>query len=363
MVAAGGADGAPAVTPGVDAAVDAAGSDAGVTRSADASDEQRLGQIGEACQTSRDCATGLGCVPSSGGASVCDLLSYGLMPNGKTCSGECSAASDCCALPPGLGLSAIDDAGFYVSVADCQDILTAMIGGDISACARGPAPGTSVATGCFYHQTYCSCPANTWSCSSVGRCAYTASCTGTMANTLGGCPLITRTGTTLNTACDLPAGKCHSGLSGCTTDTDCNGLAVSDEVGITCRAGDCTCYMSACYLKCTKDLDCQNGKSCDMMKSLCVPAPCTTDAQCFSQLGKARAQCKSGVCGIPCTVDGDCSPSGDLSGQPFNGTVCGPNGVCAPVGCTTDADCSGVGSTRLFCASPQVAAVHSAITN
>jgi hypothetical protein len=43
-------------------------------------------------------------------------------------------------------------------------------------------------------------------------------------------------------------------------------------------------------------------------------------------------------------VDRDCSPSGDIAGQPFNGTVCGPNHVCAPVGCTSDADCSGTGA-------------------
>jgi len=116
----GGSDGAAV---DVASAADTESPDANVSRSADASDDQRLGQIGEVCQTTRDCAVGLGCVVSSGGASVCDLLSYGLMPSNKTCTGECSAAADCCALPPGLGLSGLDDAGLYVTVSNCQDIL------------------------------------------------------------------------------------------------------------------------------------------------------------------------------------------------------------------------------------------------
>jgi hypothetical protein len=356
---------APDVTPDVTTGVDAQSPDVAVNRSVDASEDQpssQLGQIGEACQTSRDCAPGLGCVPSSGGASVCDLLSYGLLPSGKTCTGECGAASDCCALPLGLGISGLDDAGAYVSVSNCSDILSVLLGGSTAACAGNPTPGSSAANACFYYQTYCKCAPSTWTCSS-NRCLYAARCQSTIADTLGGCPSFTRTRSTLNTTCDMPANTCHSGANMCATSADCDGLAVTDEVGITCRGGDCTCYMSACYLKCAKDLDCPNGDSCDSTKNLCVPSPCMNDAQCFSQLGKARAKCQSGVCGIPCTVDHDCSPSGDIAGQPFNGTVCGSNGLCAPVGCMSDSDCSGVGSQRLYCATPQASNVHSAITN
>ena len=338
-------------------AADAERADRAVSASTDASDDQRLGQIGEACQTTRDCAAGLGCIPSSGGATVCDLLSYGLMPSGKTCSGECSAASDCCSLPSGgLGLGGTDDAGGYISVNNCQDILSVLLGGSTAVCSTNPS------TACFYYQTYCNCPTNTWTCT-ASRCVYTASCQESVADTFGGCPSFTRTRSVLNTTCDMPGGKCHSAASQCTTDTDCDGLPVSDESGVTCRGGDCVCSVGACYLKCAKDLDCQNGYACDPMKNLCVTSPCSSDAQCFSRLGKASAVCKAGSCAIPCTVDHDCSPSGDIPGQPFNGTICGPDGLCAPVGCASDSDCSGVGSVRSFCATPVATDVHSAITN
>jgi hypothetical protein len=346
---------------------DAGSSDAGVAASPDAGVDAGvnpgLSQIGEACQTTRDCAAGLDCVPASGGTSVCDIVSYGIMAGNKTCSGECGAAADCCDLPTGLGLSGTNDAGGYVSVLNCQDILFVMLGGSTSVCATHPLSGTPAALGCFYYQTYCNCAPNTWACNG-GRCIYTASCQATIADSLGGCPSFTRSRSALNTTCDIGSGKCRAASSGCSTDTDCNGLLVTDVVGVTCRGGDCACFTGACYLKCAKDLDCQNGYSCDATKKLCVPTPCSDDAECFSRLGKARARCKSGVCGIPCAVDRDCSPSGDIPGQPFNGTVCGPDGVCAPVGCTSDADCATTGGPRLFCVAPANASpVHSAIKN
>jgi hypothetical protein len=322
-----------------------------------------LSHIDEACQTSRDCASGLDCVPSSGGASVCDLVSYGVMAQGKTCSGECSEAAHCCALPAGgLNLTGITDAGAFVTARNCEDILLLLLGGSTTVCAGSPGP--SQANACFVYQTYCSCPANTWACN-AGRCAYTASCQTSAANVPGGCAAYTRTRSVLNTTCDAATKKCGAASSGCATDTDCDGLQVVDLSGVTCRGGDCACHASACYLKCAKDLDCQGGYSCDETQKLCAPAPCSNDAECFSRLGKARAKCQSGICGIPCAVDRDCSPSGDIPGQPFNGTVCGSNGVCAPVGCTSDSDCSGmVGGQRFFCATPPAAAdVHSAITN
>jgi hypothetical protein len=343
---------------GSDDASDASSAESGV----DAPAEPGQGRIGESCQTTRDCRSGLDCVPSTGGAGVCDLVSYGVSAGSKTCSGECGTAADCCSLPAGLGLSGANDAGVFVSAQNCEDILLVLLGGSTAVCATHPAPGTSTANACFFYQTYCSCAATTWACSS-GRCVYTESCQATFANTLGGCPSFSRTRSTLNTTCQIPGNKCEAASSACSVDADCNGQRVTDEFGVTCRGGDCACFVSACYLKCAKDLDCQNGYSCDATKKLCVPSPCSSDAQCFSQLGKARAACRRGVCGIPCTVDHDCSPSGDIPGQPFNGTVCGPDGVCAPVGCASDADCSGSGATRLFCVAASVSNVHSAITN
>jgi hypothetical protein len=284
------------------------------------------------------------------------------MAGSKTCIGECGVAADCCDLPTGLALSGTNDAGVFVSAVNCADILVLLLGGSEANCANRPPPGTSAASACFFYQTYCSCAPNTWACTG-GRCVYAASCQATNANTLGGCPSFTRTRSTLNTTCDMPAGKCHSASSGCSTDGDCDGLPVSDAVSVTCRGGDCACNTGACYLKCARDLDCQSGYSCDATSKLCGPSPCSSDAECFSRLGKASAKCKNGGCGIPCAVDHDCSPSGDIAGQPFNGTVCGPDGVCAPVGCASDSDCSGTTGPRLFCVASNASKVHSAIKN
>jgi hypothetical protein len=67
------------------------------------------------------------------------------------------------------------------------------------------------------------------------------------------------------------------------------------------------------------------------------------------------------ACKLPCQSDQDCSPSG-LSGSVFTGTVCGADGFCGAIGCTSDAECSlaiagatsgtTVGSVKMFCAAP-----------
>jgi hypothetical protein len=335
------------------------GGEAGVTPAG-----PHLSQIGETCQATMDCASGLDCVPSSGGASVCDIVSYGLTASSKTCSGECSNAMDCCELPVGISLNGTNDAGqfTFVNVHNCQDILQQVLGGDASVCALPPSQGSATTTGCFYYQTYCACAPNTWACT-ANRCVYTAACQNSFRDTLTGCPSLTRTRSALSTFCDSPGNRCHSTSGGCSMDADCEGTTVADVPGATCRGGDCTCAASACYLKCAKDLDCQAGYSCDATKKVCVPFTCTNDGQCFSQLGKARAKCNGGTCAIACTNDHDCSPSGDIVGQPFNGTVCGSNGFCAPVGCASDADCGGSTSAHLFCVTPVTTNVHSAITN
>jgi hypothetical protein len=320
------------------------------------------GRIGELCQSARDCLAGLACVPSPGGAGICDIASFGITPTGKTCSGECGTAADCCELPPGLGLSGFVDGG-YVYAQNCQDIFVGLLGGNASICATAAA-NTTPSNACFFYLTYCNCASNTWTCN-AGRCAYAAPCSpGAGVSQVGGCPSLTRSGAPLNVACNSTTNMCGSGVGSCSTDPSCDGQPVIDRGGVTCRGGDCACAAGACYLKCTKDLDCQNGYSCDATKLLCVPSGCTNDAECFSQLGMARAKCNAGACGIPCTVDLDCTPSGDIPGQTFNGTVCGRDGFCAPVGCATDADCSRSGTgPRTFCMTPTATNVRSAITN
>ncbi|MGO9837749.1 MAG: hypothetical protein ACLP1X_26475 [Polyangiaceae bacterium] len=323
----------------------------------------QLGQIGEACQTSRDCASNLACVVS-GGSGVCDIVSYGLTAGGKTCSGECEAASDCCELPVGaLGeTEVISDAGFLTIVEPrtCQDVLQLLLDGDPAVCTAAH-PSPTAARACFYYQTYCTCAATTWTCT-ANECVYTASCqAGSTENTLGGCPSETRTARALATTCG-PTNLCQAG--GCSKAADCEGTAVADVSDATCNGGDCTCYQGACYIACAKDIDCSPGYSCNATTMVCSPTVCMTNADCVSQTGEVRSTCQAGACKLPCMSDHDCSPSGDLGAGAFNGTICGSGGFCVPFGCTSDSDCSS-GSVHTFCVTPPATTTtaRSAITN
>lgn len=334
----------------------------------------RLSKLRDSCDSTLDCEPGLVCVNVNNNfaSGVCDLANFGLTPTGKTCGGECNTPTDCCQLPHGLNLS-IPNGGGSVSVHNCQDILQRILSGNAqTACASGspPAPGSDVGIGCFYYQTYCSpgCTAATWSCT-ANRCIFAGSCTVNQANQFGGCPSQSRAGTGLVTSCDLIANRCQGQTSGCTSDAQCgDGEPIVDRPS-TCRGGDCTCYNKSCYLKCSEDLDCEQGFSCDSSIRLCVRNPgCTTNAQCADRLSNVRAECKDGACRVPCTVDRDCSPSGAIPGASFNGNVC-VNGGCQDLGCSTDDDCPGFGSGSVhnFCVTPTPAGTtkvaKSAITN
>jgi hypothetical protein len=319
------------------------------------------GGVGQACQTSSDCMAGLECVPTTGGGAVCDLTSFGLTPGTKTCTGECSTTADCCELPPGVAVYGYVDGG-YVYAQNCTDLFVGILGGSTAACVGAAASFSTTSSACFFYEAYCSCVPGTWACNG-GKCQYTAPCHGQYANEFGGCPSQSRAGRSLDTTCNMTTLTCPS--SSCAAAADCDGLPVIDKTTttVTCRGGDCACVAGGCYLGCTADIDCDAGYTCDTTRRVCVPASCTSDAQCFSQLGMARAKCNGGKCGIPCAVDLDCSPSGDLPGQPFNGTVCGPGGTCSPVGCSSDGDCSRTGSgPRKFCIA-SAGAIRSAATN
>ena len=326
-----------------------------------------LGQTGDSCQTSQDCAAGLRCAASTTGLGVCSPANYGLTPTGKVCTGECAQPSDCCELPLNVYLYTCSAGNCfnYTAIHTCQDILQLVLGGDTSQCAPGRDAGSAVGAGCFYYQTYCQCAANTWACNG-GACAYTAPCSSNLANSPGGCPSLSRTRTSLATACDMTAGKCQTMTAGCATSAQCSDAGVADTPA-TCVGGDCTCYQSGCYLKCAKDLDCQAGYSCDTTTSLCVRGACTKDQECAVQLGNVRAKCASGTCSVACSSDRDCSPPGGAGQGTFNGTICDPTAkTCVPAGCVADVDCAAVGGVRAFCvAAPDAGAkvVHSAITN
>jgi hypothetical protein len=330
----------------------------------------RVSQIGESCASTSDCAAELVCVPlrTGTGAGVCDLASYGQKPTGKVCGGECNTATDCCELP--LGISLELPAGGVVAVHHCEDILARVLGGNTAICASAPAPSSPTGIGCFYYQTYCapSCSANTWSCT-ANSCVYNAACTLNAANQLGGCPSLSRTNTGLVANCDTTANRCQIVTTGCNSDGECgDGQPVADVPGATCRGGDCTCHTKGCYLKCSQDLDCQQGFGCDPATKLCAKNPgCTVNAECVSRLQDVRAECKGGVCQVACKVDHDCSPSGAVpSLGAFNGTVC-VEGRCQALGCASDSSCTTAVGLRSFCVAPAAPGagpvLRSAITN
>jgi hypothetical protein len=338
-----------------------------------------LGALGESCQTAKDCASGLDCVPAGVGVSVCDVVNYNLMPTGKVCGGECNTATDCCELPLGLGLPpvyVIADGGFFsfpVTARTCQDLLALYLNGSTVGCLTA-FPGSNQSRACFFYDTYCSqqggtCGANTWACTN-NRCLYNGACMpGAFSNDQGGCPSQSRAGYSLGTACDPVAHTCGGPTSGCKVDTDCAGNHVTDIPSSICNGGECVCYQGGCYIGCTNTENCAAGYSCDMTKKLCVQGTCTMNADCVAQVHNVRAQCitptgMTPTCKIPCTLDHDCSPSGDF-GTTGGTSVCS-NGFCTPVGCTSDIDCTGSG-VHTFCVPAPAASTsvnyESAITN
>jgi hypothetical protein len=69
-----------------------------------------LGVIGDNCSTTLDCGPGLSCVSTSPygyGGGTCDVTNFGIVPSGKTCSGECNTGADCCELPLNVTIGAV----------------------------------------------------------------------------------------------------------------------------------------------------------------------------------------------------------------------------------------------------------------
>jgi hypothetical protein len=324
-----------------------------------------LGLLNESCQRTSDCENPLECV-----GLRCSVVSYGLTATGKSCSGECNTAADCCELPVGFSPSLSYwysdlDAGdvfhnsLFTGSVRCEDLL-AYIGGNTSACSATTtiANYPSLGAGCFYYQTYCAaCMAsNPWACT-ANKCSYAAPCT-TSTVSVGGCPSETRTARALSTTCNIaPAAASGTCSAGCSTTADCDGKIPSGS-GHACSAADaggenCTCYQSACYFKCSKDIDCASGYACDATTSLCKTAGCTTDQNCITSTGNPRATCAAGQCQIQCQSDVECGPPSNICSA----------GTCKPSGCTADSDCSS--TAHAFCVTAPTAATTytSAVTN
>jgi hypothetical protein len=331
-----------------------------------------LGLLHESCQRSSDCQSPLECV-----GEQCTIVNYGLTATGKSCSGECLTATDCCEPPtnldPGLGewLGVGPDGGTVAHFAPtngivrCTDLLT-YIGGDPGICGNVAAAVanafyvTDLGTACFDYKTYCQCAPNTWTCTAANTCAYQAPCD--TSSPLTACPGTSRTGLPLNPRCNVVAGTtAGTCTAGCATDSDCANkfISSSDQYCSAADAGggaSCTCYQSSCYFKCAKDLDCAQGSTCDPTTSLCkASSSCTTDSDCVQTTRSAQGKCQMGTCALSCTDDNQC-------GAPPN--ICS-NGLCATAGCSSDADCPATGGPREFCVpTPTGAATYSSsITN
>jgi hypothetical protein len=328
--------------------------------------------------SSSQCTAGLECLPlqvagSSGiiaplAIGTCQLSNYGLdASTGKTCTGECNSAQDCCVLPPNVSING-------TTYHSCLDIQTQVIG--TSSCV-GLANGDSSAlgVGCFYYKTYCTGCSNgsAWACTN-NQCVFAAPCQVSDV-VIGGCAPVSRTNRTLSTTCTNHVCTDATGPA-CMHDIDCAGqpyvpftTSYPFNVNNVCTADagtvtDCRCSVGACYLACNKDLDCANGYSCDTTTSLCKSlGGCTTDAQCVQLRYNPLAKCLSSTCVVPCNSDQDCNSAGTAG---FTGQSC-INGTCQTVGCSTDTDCNVLGRSdvRMFCITPAAttAGEVSAITN
>jgi hypothetical protein len=328
-----------------------------------------LGGRGETCTTSSDCEKGLICLPlsDSTGLGICDISDYVFQPSANTCSAECKENVDCCELP--LGLTGVSPEAGTVAYKSCADLLSAMTPYVGANCEAQPA----ISHECFLYKTYCECTATTgpWKCT-TGRCEYTGTCdpTVTATDVMKGCPSQTRASFPVS-SCNATTKTCAAVATtgGCRTDADCTGAPVADDPGETCSSTECLCLVASgtCYRKCNGELDCAPGYTCDLTQKLCKPAgSCTTDAFCAVTLKNAGAKCApttagaaTKACKLPCKSDQDCSASG-LSGSVFTGTVCGADGFCGAMGCTSDAECSlaigaetsPLGSVKMFCVPP-----------
>jgi hypothetical protein len=319
-----------------------------------------LGLLNESCQTSADCESPLACLGNS-----CKAISYNLTSTGKSCTGECNMAADCCELPANFdpfyfSFSTLSDAGTVLHPTvegpgvRCEDILSYIV--DPTLCSAATIAGGDLAQACFDYNTYCKCGANTWSCTS-NQCVYAASCS-TSISTVQACPSETRTGRGLSSTCNVPSGSTTGSCqAGCAAAADCSGkfpTGASHACNVTdAGAGDCTCYQSACYFKCSKDLDCASGSTCDATTSLCKKAGCSSNADCVQSTANPQAQCNMGACQVACKTDVECSPPS---------TICS-NGFCTAAGCSSDANCTG--TNHMFCvtAAAATSAYAGAVTN
>lgn len=343
----------------------------------------RLGHPGETCVTGADCDKGLSCVPGGsyefegipglGNIGICSVGTT-VTPSGKTCGAECVEAADCCELPVQLHAAWTVGATYGTGAQSCSELRSKI--GNQKCTTAGV--GTELAAQCFALGAYCDCADETWSCD-AGACSYIAVCEPeTALNTPDGCPTYSRSGRNISSICN-DDGACAAQVGEpadtCARDADCEGMLVTADPlpsGKECSEDECVCHVDSgmCYRRCDSNLDCQAGYNCDEDTSLCTQAPaCTTNEECKLAQPYLNVACDEGTCKTQCNNSLDClnlSSEGDL-------WICAEDNFCAPLGCSSDAQCPiasvtalGTVNVRGFCTEPPVVeatVIQSAITD
>lgn len=236
---------------------------------------------GEACQTTRDCVTGLSCIPTTTGAAggTCVVGVFGILPTTKECViVQCQTALDCCANPS----------------AQCRSLK--------QQCDFQRDAGITTGSSCQTYEQACKCDENNKGCEEglcIDKCVDDDSCVSSGRGS-----------------------KCLGGRCGqCSGDDECK--AVNP---------DYACVNAQCRAPCKGDGDCEGFDRC--VNGKCTAGGCQTARECVAMTKNVEATCGTdGKCIQPCQTDLEC---GRPRGYGFASCI---GGRCVDVGCETEKDC------------------------
>jgi hypothetical protein len=233
---------------------------------------------GEACQTTADCVSGLGCVPSpsAGGGGVCVTNEFNVAVTAKECAIiQCQTPQDCCT-------PILQGSQCSLLAAECADA------------------GTQSNSYCQQYQQLCLCDGSRFNCSN-NQCQ-------SHCNTDFDCYAVG------GNASRCAGGRCVQ----CIQDTNCPNAEI--------------CVDGACMPPCQSDGDCPSFNRCTGGR--CTDSGCQTDRECIAATRNVEAKCGTdGKCIVPCQTDLEC---GNPKAYSFYSCV---NSQCTYTGCQSDKDC------------------------